>query len=458
MKITLWPRDTIARRFALTIVVAIVVAIALTEAVIQFSGMWGQPSIHETGLLQRGDDIVRMVEAAPASVRKRITDAVVDPNFRAAWYSSTSNMARTLDAAEKVTKAKNLPEFESEGHQRRTVYFSPEDHSQAMAAAPDANISRSYAYLLSVELRDGSWITFTAPNRVWGVGQPTRIGVVLALLIVSIAAVSAIATYQLSRPIRNFTEALRRFGTDPRAAPIPETGPRELRASIAAFNAMQAQIQKFVDDRTTMLAAISHDLRTPLTRIRLRGEFVEDYEQRARLFRDVDDMQSMVDSALAFFRDDFQREENTTFDFPEMLRTIVDDYDDQGAGVSYKGPEHVVFRGRPLALKRAFANLVDNAVKYGRTPELELRCAGQQFVVMVRDTGPGIPPEAVQHVFAPFFRLERSRNRATGGAGLGLTSAQTVIRGHGGDICLRNRPTGGLEVQVTLPTDPQLGG
>jgi signal transduction histidine kinase len=138
----------------------------------------------------------------------------------------------------------------------------------------------------------------------------------------------------LSRPIREFTEALRRFGTAPRAWPIPEAGPRELRSSIGAFNALQAQIQKFVDDRTAMLAAISHDLRTPLTKMRLRGEFVEDDEQRARLFPDVDDMQAMVDLALAYFRDDFQGEETTTFDFPEMLRTIADDYTDQGSEIS----------------------------------------------------------------------------------------------------------------------------
>jgi signal transduction histidine kinase len=175
----------------------------------------------------------------------------------------------------------------------------------------------------------------------------------------------------VSRPIREFTEALRRFGTDPRASPIPEAGPRELRSSIGAFNAIQAQIQNFVDDRTTMLAAISHDLRTPLTKIRLRGGFVEDEEQRARLFRDVDDMQAMVDLALAFFRDDFQGEETTAFDFPEMLRTIVDN--DQGSEIACDGAEHVPFRGRPFALKRAFTDLVDNAVKYGRSPELEFR-------------------------------------------------------------------------------------
>jgi signal transduction histidine kinase len=159
----------------------------------------------------------------------------------------------------------------------------------------------------------------------------------------------------------------------------------------------------------------------------------------------------MVDSALAFFRDDFQGEATTAFDFPEMLRTIADDYNDQGSEITYNGAEHVVFRGRPLALKRAFTNLVDNAVKYGRAPELECGFSEERIVVVVRDSGPGIPPEAAEQVFAPFYRLERSRNRATGGVGLGLTSARAVLRGHGGDISLRNRPNGGLEVEVTLP-------
>jgi signal transduction histidine kinase len=200
-----------------------------------------------------------------------------------------------------------------------------------------------------------------------------------------------------------------------------------------------------------MLAAISHDLRTPRTKMRLRGEFIDDDEQRARLFRDVDEMQAMIDEALAFFRDDFQQEETTTFDLPELLRTIADDYDDQGFEITYSGADHVAYRGRPFALRRAFTNLVDNAVKYGRAPELELRCSEQECVVMVRDRGPGIPPEAAEKVFAPFYRLEPSRNRTTGGVGLGLTSAQAVIRGHGGEISIRNRQSGGLEVKVTLP-------
>jgi signal transduction histidine kinase len=331
------------------------------------------------------------------------------------------------------------------------VRFTAADQEELLAELHFDQTSNPDAQFAAIELKDASWVVFTAPDRFWGLSLPARIELGIVLLIISIATVSAVATWQLARPIREFTDALRRFGSDPRAALLPETGPRELRASISAFNAMQAQIQRFVDDRTAMLAAISHDLRTPLTRMRLRGEFVEDKEQRARLFRDVDEMQAMVDSALAFFRDDFQAEQTTTFDFAELLRTITEDYSDQGCEISYNGAEHVAFCGRPLALKRAFTNVIDNAVKYGRTPELELCCFEERFVVVVRDAGPGIPPEAVEKVFRPFFRLERSRNRATGGAGLGLTSAQAVIRGHGGEISLRNRPTGGLEVEVILP-------
>jgi signal transduction histidine kinase len=451
VRIKLWPEDTIARRFAVTIASAIVVALMLAGAFIHFAGVWGRPPAHEMGLLERADDIVRMVEAIPEHERRALADAAANAAFRVDWYSAASTVAVMLDAMANLRTLKELPGFESGGHKRRTVIFRSDNQGQLPAGLHFDGMDHPNAYYFSVELGDGSWVVFTARSRTWGLEPPARIGVGLTLLVVSITVVSAVATYQLSRPIREFTEALRRFGTNPRASALPEKGPRELRASIGAFNAMQAQIQKFVDDRTTMLAAISHDLRTPLTKVRLRGEFVADEEQRARLFRDVDDMQAMVDSALSFFRDDFHVEETTTFDFPELLRTIADDYNDQGCEVSYDGAEHVAFRGRPFALKRAFTNLIDNAARYGRAPELEFSCSERQVVVVVRDSGPGIPPEAAEQVFAPFYRLERSRNRATGGVGLGLTSARAVIRGHGGDISLRNRPSGGLEVEVTLP-------
>src|SRR5258708_2417461 len=214
---------------------------------------------------------------------------------------------------------------------------------------------------------------------------------------------------------------------------------------------MQGQIQKFVACRNMMVAAISHDLGTPLTRIRLRGELIDDETQQARLFKDVDEMQTMVDGALAFFRGDADEEATTTFDLAGVLQTIANDYADQGIEVGYVGPVHADYCGRPFGLKRAFTNLVDNAVKYATPPEIQLCCREKVVTVAVRDQGPGIPPDALARVFAPFFRVDRSRNRATGGVGLGLTAAQAIISGHGGDIALRNQHTGGLEALVTLP-------
>jgi signal transduction histidine kinase len=200
-----------------------------------------------------------------------------------------------------------------------------------------------------------------------------------------------------------------------------------------------------------MLAAISHDLRTPLTRVRLRGEYIEDPEQQQRLFRDVDDMQKMIDGALAFFRDDAAEEPMTVFDLPQVLLTIVNDYADQGVEVLYAGPTHVSYNGRPLALKRAFTNVIENAVKYGSSPSIEFTHTDTALTIAIRDRGPGIPAEDLARVFRPYYRQDKSRNRTTGGVGLGLAVAQAIVHGHAGEIRLENRPGGGLEGRITLP-------
>jgi signal transduction histidine kinase len=224
-----------------------------------------------------------------------------------------------------------------------------------------------------------------------------------------------------------------------------------LRDTIQAFNAMQARIGRFVQDRTTMLAAISHDLRTPLTRMRLRAELIDDPVQQWKQFRDVDEMQEMIDAALAFFRADFAQEPATRFDLPELLKFIVDDYGDQGETVGYEGPGHAPHPGRPHALRRVFANLVDNAIKFGTPPSITLRMAVEEAQVTIRDHGQGIAEGALEAVFQPFHRLESSRNRGTGGVGLGLTSARSIVRAHGGELTLRNHADGGLEALVVLP-------
>ncbi|MFL9949594.1 HAMP domain-containing sensor histidine kinase [Paraburkholderia agricolaris] len=446
MKIRLRPPDTIAWRIAMTVGAAIIGVLILSAILSQFTG----PTAREVAGLDRADDTVRMIDAASAIDRPRLAGAVDIFSNKAEWYPATSPTSRLLAAAKPRDASPHLAKwFWIDGRQLRSVLF---DLNDPLSDAVRFDRSKHPdAFFLAVQLRDSSWLVFIGMHRDWEGPQPTQIVIALGFVALSILAASVLATYFLSKPIRRFAEELRRIGGDPRAGPVHETGPRELRAAIAAFNALQAQLRTFVEDRTVMLAAMSHDLRTPLTKIRLRGEFIEDEDQRARLFRDVDDLQAMADSALSFFRDDYKDEEATVFDLAGLLRTIADDYGDHGKPVVYMGPNRFAFSGRPFAFRRACMNLVDNALKYGYCAQLELNCSMAEIIVEVSDEGPGIPPHALNQVFTPFFRLEQSRNRATGGMGLGLTSARAVIQAHGGDITLRNRQGGGLVARITMP-------
>jgi signal transduction histidine kinase len=456
MNIALWPRDSIARRFALTVVLAVVVTWSLVGLFNVFGGVWAQPSLERSGLLDQAANMVRIIEAAPPRIREQLASAATTRAVRVGWYAATSPVSTVLEQAtdQAPEHIRAMLETRLGDRPRAARILRPDGTSDGLMSTQEFLEERTtypHAYALAVQYADGSWLVFTVPEKLWGLPWQERWGIWLVFLTVSTGIVSTIATRQLVRPIKRFTEAIRLFGTNPQAPPVAETGPRELTSVITSFNEMQAQIQKFVAYRTAMLAAISHDLRTPLTRIRLRGELIEDEVQQERLFRDVDELQAMVDGALAFFRGDADEEILTSFNLSGVLQTIANDYADQGIEIAYAGPSHAVYRGRPFALKRAFTNLIENAVRYGTPPTIELTCEEKTIRIMVRDQGPGIPTAALERVFNPFYRLESSRNRTTGGVGLGLTAAQAIIRGHGGDIVLSNLPAGGLGALVTLP-------
>jgi signal transduction histidine kinase len=450
MRSSSWLSDTIARRFAVTEVLAVAVTLALVGLFRTVGGAWSQEPLERSSLLNEGADIVRMIEAAPPSMRQTLAAAAAPGEFRTDWYSAASRASASLEAAPRVAD-QNAQRTISAHLQRAVAVLSP-GRTGSVPPGIVYDQSRPLApYMLAVQLNDGSWLVFSVMKRTWGMPGADRWMIWLCFLAASIAIVTAFAARQFSRPIERLAAAVRQFGLNPRAPPIAEAGPRELQQVIETFNAMQAQIQKFVAYRTMMLAAISHDLRTPLTRMRLRGEFIDDQEQQARLFRDVDEMQNMVDEALAFFRDDASIEETTSFDLPHVLLTVANDYADQDVDIGYAGPAHAVYRGRPFTLKRAFTNLIDNAVKYGKTPEIELSCEEMALVVAIRDRGPGIPADALDNVFRPYYRIDGSRSRTSGGVGLGLTVAQAIVQGHGGEIILQNRPEGGLEARIVLP-------
>jgi signal transduction histidine kinase len=226
-----------------------------------------------------------------------------------------------------------------------------------------------------------------------------------------------------------------------------------LRRAAKAFNQMQLRLQRFIQDRTQMLAAISHDLRTPITRLRLRAEFIDDDVQRDKMLNDLDEMETMIAATLAFSRDDAANEEMRTLNLATFLSGIVADERTADRDVIYAGPADLEARVRPVALKRAIVNLIDNAVKYGQRARVNLARSGEVAEILIDDDGPGIPHEDRERVFQPFVRLEASRSRETGGTGLGLTIARNVLRGMGGDVEIVSRPEPGLRVRITLPVE-----
>ncbi|MBM3556960.1 MAG: HAMP domain-containing protein [Alphaproteobacteria bacterium] len=304
--------------------------------------------------------------------------------------------------------------------------------------------------LLSVRLGDASWLNVYAlvdipyRDRTW---QPRHY---IAFALVGIVAVllTAWAVRRATRPLDSFARAAERFGADLSAPPLPDDGPREVRQAARAFNGMQDRLRRFVRDRTEMLAAISHDLRTPITRLRLRAEFVEDEEAKAKMLADLGEMETMIAATLEFARDDVAREARREVDLVTLLKDLIEGT----AGGGYAGPDKLMIEAAPNALKRAFANLVDNALKYGAAARVRLGTDATGIVIAIDDDGPGIPEGDRERVFAPFTRLEASRNRETGGVGLGLAVARNAVRAHGGDITLANRREGGLTATVTLPT------
>lgn len=443
-------RDTIANRFALTILLAILATLLMNGIFVSVAGVWGRPSFEKSGLLDAAAATVRIIEAQPPESRRVLAASAGTLAYDVTWYAVSP--VEPSERLQTIYKAGSTAFRRVLGDPSRVViFFNSELPEVRSSSRRDELLRDGDRYFMSVRLRDGSWLTFATAERSWGISMPYRWLLIGLFAVVSCAILATYAACSMASPVEKFAAGVRRFGADPRAPDIQLQGPKELRDMIGAFNAMQAQIRRFVEDRTIMLAAISHDMRTPLTRMRLRAELLEDSLQQRKLFQDVDEMQSMVDSALAFFRDDAGHEQPTQFDLAELLKTIVDDYGDHGTEIVYSGPDHARWTGRPHALRRVFVNLLDNAIKHAASPAVSLRISQHGAEVAVTDRGPGIDGDKLEQAFLPFRRLNKARQPSTGGMGLGLTSARSIVRGHGGDITLQNLACGGLEALVVLP-------
>ncbi|WP_207461422.1 ATP-binding protein [Azospirillum sp. SYSU D00513] len=445
-----WIPDSIAARMALTVVLALLLTQAISAAVYITDRNDG-PSPHGPRvLLQRITAIVQLVESTPAPGRQRLVGAIDDPFLRVEWSEKRSRFGAVKEGFPFDMMARRLRDALNDPARPVVVEVRRDPVPPPIAVEPERPRWNENVRL-SVRLADGSWLSFTGGDPLEGPFRLMRFALWMGAVLLVILLLSVWAARRLTAPLAGFATAAERLGVDPEAPPLPESGPRELRVAIRAFNRMQGRLARFVADRTQMMAAISHDLRTPLTRLRLRAELVEDPEMQRKMLSDLDEMEAMVTATLAFARDDAKREPRGPLDLADLLQSLCEDRVDAGHEAAYEGPAHATIDGRPVALRRAFANLMDNAIAYGGGCAVRLLPEEGQIRVVIEDEGPGIPEEEFEKVFAPFYRLERSRSRDTGGVGLGLSTARTVLRGHGGDVALENRAEGGLRVTVTLP-------
>ncbi len=300
---------------------------------------------------------------------------------------------------------------------------------------------------------DGRWRSVQSPGRRLSTEFKTHVALLILAGLLANVPLALWFSRALSAPIQRFAEAADRLGRNPDAAPLKRSGPSEIVRAADSFNAMQARLNRLVNERTHMVAAIAHDLRTPLARLSFRLEGLQ-APLREKTLADIEEMKAMISAALDFIQNDRHRGERAMLDFRLLVESVVDNAADIGADAELVPGPPVTVDGDPLALRRMVMNLVENALKYGRCARLQLRREHDECVLWIDDDGPGIDPSQREQLLLPFVRGESSRNRDTGGIGLGLSVAHSIVLAHGGDLSLDNRDEGGLRVSVRLPCQP----
>lgn len=305
---------------------------------------------------------------------------------------------------------------------------------------------------IAVQLSDGIWLNARVRGRPFALFFNTGLVLSLAVVVVVVFVLTARAIGRPLAGLARFAQAAEALGVDvERAAPLSEHGPKEISRTARAFNRMRDRIQSLIEDRTRMLAAMSHDFRTPLTRLRLRAEYLGEDAEKAKMLRDIADMEEMVSVTTRFISNGVADERRESVDFVSLLTEVCLEMGLSLPEFHLHGARGIGIVCAPVAMRRAFTNLLDNAKKYAGGAEVQVARADEEVVVEIIDHGPGIPPGEYENVFKPYYRLEPSRGRQTGGSGLGLAIARSVVRAHGGDIGLHPAPGGGLLVRVSLP-------
>jgi len=434
-------------RVFLVIIAGIVASAALTAALADREGRSTFAQVRAAHTADRVEQLVSALEAVPPEVR---------PALAAALGRGMSAQFAGTEAPLQDTDAELTGALIDELGRGRSVSAGTRADCAAQAGdnAGSAHALATSCQIISLTLRDGTPLRLVLrpqPDFSWSRPHSSKWLLYVIMFPLCLGLLAFVIARMTTRPLGRLARAAAAFGGDINRPPLPEYGPSEVRHAAAAFNAMQSRIRSYVGERTEMLAAIAHDLQTPLTRLRLRLEKVADEGLRERLVADLGAMQEMIREGLDLATSLDAGGMMQRVDLDSLLSSVCADAVDVGQDVTLSGHTRVSIAAIPGALQRCLANLIDNAVKYGGYARVTAACEAGNAVVRVSDGGPGIPEAQMEKVFDPFYRIENSRSRETGGTGLGLTIARNIARRHGGTLTLRNATEGGLQCTLALP-------
>ena len=434
-----------------TLLLGILLTAALTQLLADAERARAIDEFRDLHNLDRAEQLIMATEIVPESARKAYLDVANRPGMQLADVDVHPGALAPANSEFAQALAARM----GKGYAMRSLATRP----AACATAREQPVVfgllrmkwRGTCESISVRLRDGDELVLSVlPPRSALAPQRTDYRTI-SIFLVSVAFLAYLVARMTTRPLKQLAQAAKDLGNDINHPPLDLTGADEIRQASAAFNAMQARIRQYIFQRTQMLAAITHDLQTPLTRMRLRLEKVSEPELQERLIGDLSAMQAMVREGLDLARSMDTTEAMQMLDLDSLLDSVVADAAESCQRVTLSGHAGMALLGRPMDLRRCLVNLVDNAVKYGHAAKVSVDRINGAARIRIRDTGPGIPGAELGRVFDPFYRVETSRSRESGGTGLGLTIARNIAEQHGGSITLANHPEGGLEATLMLP-------
>ena len=462
---SLWPK-TMAARLVLLLLIGLGLSHAISLSVYNFDREEIVSLIGKAQLMERIATITGIVKNASPEDKRKIVNLVNSSNFRLGLNNTSTvknNNSRDAERISSTLATRNSFEtrmpiltetisgeesiWKHLSGQSTEKHISFIDHFEHIVH----EIQTGGLIRVSIKIGDKLWLNYEAPDVEATMPWSIRFVLSIAMMMIAIAIISAWAAHYLTDPLKKLSIAAEDLGRSITAKPLLENGPLEVRQSIRVFNKMQARIYRFVGDRTQMIAAIAHDLRTPLMRMQLRSELLDDNELKNKFIKDIDEMNQIVTATLSFASEDAIRKKNEQFDLVKLISDVVTDLDTIGFSIIWVPPGPISFDGNRGLLRRALSNLIENAAKYGERASVHVEATIKKIIITIDDDGPGIALENMEEVFKPFFRMESSRNRETGGTGLGLSIARSAFHSHGGDVTIRNRAEGGLRVEAYLP-------